>query len=173
MSINELDKTDLRILDVLQRDASLSTAQIAERVGVTAPTAWRRILKLEKEGVITGRHAAINPISVGLGLTVYVKIKLVNGSREHLINFARAIQKMPEIVECVTITGDASFLLRVLVRDTAAYDAFFLDSLSSLPGLLSTDSAIVLSTIKSSPLLPLGNTQRRGTLTSLVWKRIS
>jgi Lrp/AsnC family transcriptional regulator len=164
MNVNELDRTDLKILDVLQRDASLSAAQVGERVGVTAPTAWRRITRLEKVGVITGRHAAINPKKVGIGLTVYVRVKLVNGGREALMNFAHAIEKLPEVVECVTITGDASFLLRVLVKDTAAYDAFFIDALSALPGLLSTDSAIVLSTIKSSPLLPLGNVARRATL---------
>jgi Lrp/AsnC family transcriptional regulator len=162
MTIKDLDRTDLKILDVLQRDASLSAAQVGERVGVTAPTAWRRIMRLEQTGVITGRHAALDPKKIGIGLTVFVRIKLVNGGREHLLNFARAIQKLPEVLDCYTVTGDASFQLRVVVKDTAAYDAFYVDQLSALPGLLSTDSAIVLSTIKSSPVFPLGTTPRRG-----------
>ncbi len=163
-NLGELDRLDLRILDILQRDATLSAAQIGERVGVTGPTAWRRIARLEKAGIITGRHASIDAAKVGLGLTVYVKIKLVNGAREYLTAFARAVEKIPEIVECVVITGDASFLLRVLVKDTAAYDAFFVDVLSGLPGLLASDSIIVLSTVKSTPILPLGSPPRRASL---------
>ncbi len=163
--IEDLDRTDLRILDVLQRDASLSAAQVGEKVGVTAPTAWRRITRLEKSGVITGHHASIDPARVGLGLVAYVRVKLVNGTREYLTAFARAIEKIPEVVECVTITGDANFLLRVVAKDTAAYDAFFVDVMSRLPGLQNTDSAIVLSTIKSTRLLPLGIAPRQASLT--------
>lgn len=154
--VNDLDKTDLRILDALQRDACLSAAEVGEKVGVTGPTAWRRILRLEKMGVITGRHAAIAAAKVGFGLTVHVKVKLVSGAREYLTAFAKAIETIPEIVECVTTTGDASFLLRVLVRDTEAYDAFLVDVLCGLPGVLTTESAIVLSTVKSTRILPIG-----------------
>lgn len=169
-AMSDLDKTDLRILDVLQRDASLSAAEVGEKVGVTGPTAWRRIIRLEKAGVITGRHATIDAAKVGFGLTVYVKVKLINGARDYLTAFARAVEKIPEIVECVMTTGDASFLLRVLVKDTAAYDAFFVEVLSGLPGLLATDSVIVLSTVKSTQILPLGVAPRHSSLTRWVSK---
>ncbi len=141
--ISDIDRTDLRILDILQRDASLSAAQVAEKVGVTAPTAWRRITRLEKSGIIMGRHASIDSSRVGFGLVAYVRVKLVSGTREYLTNF----------------------LLRVVAKDTAAYDACFVDVLSRLPGLLNTDSAIVLSTIKSTRLLPLGTVPRHASLT--------
>jgi Lrp/AsnC family transcriptional regulator len=155
VDISSLDRTDIKILNVLQQDGSLSAAQVGERVGITAPTAWRRITRLEKAGVILGRHATLDPKKVGVGLTVFVRVKLVSGGRDSLTAFSRAIHKLPEVVDCYVITGDANFLLRVVTSDTAAYDAFFLDHLSALPGILSTDSSIALNTIKSSHMLPL------------------
>jgi DNA-binding Lrp family transcriptional regulator len=155
MNAKALDRTDVRILDVLQRDASLSAAQVSERVGVTPPTAWRRIMQLEKTGVILGRHARIDPAKVGLGVQAIVRVKLINGDREHLAAFARAIEKIPEVIECITLTGDISFLLRVIAPDMTAYNTVLMDQLAKLPGLLSTDSSIVLATIKSTQLLPL------------------
>jgi Lrp/AsnC family transcriptional regulator len=155
MDISSLDRTDIKILNVLQKEGSLSAAQVGERVGITAPTAWRRITRLEKAGVILGRHATLDPKKVGVGLTVFVRVKLVSGGRDSLAAFSRAIHKLPEVVDCYVITGDVNFLLRVVTRDTAAYDAFFLDHLSALPGILSTDSSIALNTIKSSHMLPL------------------
>jgi Lrp/AsnC family transcriptional regulator len=161
MSVAELDRTDIKILNVLQQEGALSAAQVGERVGVTAPTAWRRITRLEKAGVILGRHATLDLKKVGLGLIVFVRVKLVNGGRDSLAAFSRAIHKLPEVVDCYTITGDVNFLLRVVTSDTVAYDAFFLDHLSALPGILSTESSIALSTIKSTQVLPLLPTKRQ------------
>ena len=167
---DELDRTDLRILEVLQRNATLSAAEVGELVSVTGPTAWRRITRLEKAGVITGRHAVIDPAKVDLGLTVYVSIRLINGSREYLTAFAQAIENVPEIVECSMTTGGSSFLLRVLVRDTAAYEAFFVEVIAGLPGLLATDSIFVLSKVKSDPMLPVGVAPRRASLSRWIGK---
>ena len=161
MNDTNLDRTDLKILDVLQGEGSLSAAQVGERVGVTAPTAWRRITHLQKSGVILGCHAALDPKKLGLGVMAFVRVKLTSGGRDSLVAFARAIQKLPEVVDCHTITGDVNFLLRVVAKDIAAYEAFFLDHLAALPGVLSTESSIALTTIKSTHVLPLPAAPKR------------
>ena len=139
----ELDKADLRILEVLQHHGNLSAAEVAEKVDMTTSTCWRRITRLEEAGVIKSR------------VTVFSRVKLSAHGRDSLGRFEQAVREHPEVLECYTLMGDTDFLLRICVRDIKAYEAFFLDHLTRLPGVESVHSSIALSTIKETTALPL------------------
>jgi len=150
-----LDRLDIRILNVLQRSVTLSTAEIAEQVGTATATCWRRIQRLEREGVIRSRVALLNREKVGLDLMVFAHVKLENHGREALGRFEHAVRDRPEVLECYTLLGEQDFLLRIVTRDIKTYEAFFLDYLSRIPGLQSVGSSIALSIIKETTVLPL------------------
>lgn len=151
----EIDRTDIRILDALQKDASLSAAQLAERCNLSTVTAWRRLQRLEEQGAIKARVALLDRKKLGLNVVVFVEVKLVTTGRDALAAFERAVQKFPEVLDCYTIMGDKDFLLRIVVPNIEAYEAFFLDHLSRVPGLQAVYSKIALSVIKESTILPL------------------
>ncbi len=152
----ELDRTDLRILDALQRDSGLSAAELAERVGLAVTTCWRRVKRLEESGVIRGRVALLDRERLGLGVTVFAHVKLAAHGRDNLARFAEAVRRFPEVLECYTTTGDWDFLLRIVARDIKGYEAFFLDHLSKTPGVQSVSSSIAMTTFKETTQLPLG-----------------
>ena len=151
----ELDRGDLRILEVLQHHGNLSAAEIAEKVDMTTSTCWRRITRLEEQGVIKSRVTLLDREKVGLNVTVFSRVKLQAHGRDSLARFEQAVREHPEVLECYTLMGDTDFLLRIVVRDIKAYEAFFLDHLSKMPGVESVHSSIALSTIKETTALPL------------------
>jgi Lrp/AsnC family transcriptional regulator len=151
----ELDKADLRILEVLQHHGNLSAAEVAEKVDMTTSTCWRRITRLEEAGVIQQRVTLLDREKVGLNVTVFSRVKLAAHGRDSLGRFEQAVRELPEVLECYTLMGDTDFLLRICVRDIKAYEAFFLDHLTRLPGVESVHSSIALSTIKETTALPL------------------
>ena len=151
----DIDRTDRRILDALQKDGSLSAAQLAEQCNLTTTTAWRRLQRLESEGAIKGRVAVLDRRKLGLNVVVFVEVKLAATGRDALATFERAVQKHPEVLDCYTIMGEKDFLLRVVVPSIEDYEAFFLDHLSRIPGVQSFHSIIALSVIKESTALPL------------------
>jgi Lrp/AsnC family transcriptional regulator len=151
----ELDKADLRILEVLQHHGNLSAAEVAERVDMTTSTCWRRMTRLEESGVIKARVTLLDREKLGLDVTVFSRVKLVAHGRDSLGKFEQAVREHPEVLECYTLMGDTDFLLRIVVRDIKAYEAFFLDHLSKMPGVQSVHSSIALSTIKETTALPL------------------
>src|SRR5690242_19493310 len=110
-----MDRTDLKIIAILQDDASLPVAEIASRVNLSQTPCWRRIQRLEQQGVIERRVAILNPESVGLGLSVFVEIEAVDHSREWLEGFAANVAQMPEVMEVYRMAGDVDYLLRVVV----------------------------------------------------------
>jgi Lrp/AsnC family transcriptional regulator len=112
-----LDRTDRRILDCLQGDASLSTAEIADRVGLSTTPCWRRIQNLEKAGVIRSRVALLDRDRLNLGVDVFVSLRTSEHSEEWLEEFARAIDQWPEAVEFYRMSGDVDYLMRVVVPD--------------------------------------------------------
>lgn len=154
-STPELDRTDLRILDALQRDGALSAAELAERVGLAATTCWRRVRQLEESGVIRARVALLDRERVGLGVTVFAHVKLSAHGRDNLGRFDQAIRRHPEVLECYTLMGDWDFLLRIVARDIKAYEAFFLDHLSKIAGVQSVSSSIAMTVVKETTQLPL------------------
>jgi Lrp/AsnC family transcriptional regulator len=151
----ELDKADLRILEVLQHHGNLSAAEVAEKVDMTTSTCWRRITRLEEAGVVKSRVTLLDREKVGLNVTVFSRVKLATHGRDSLAKFEQAVREHPEVLECYTLMGDTDFLLRIVVRDIKAYEAFFLDHLTKLPGVESVHSSIALSTIKETTALPL------------------
>ena len=150
-----LDRLDIRILNVLQEDATLSAAEIAEQVGTATATCWRRIQRLEREGVIRARVALLDRERLGLNLTIFAHVKLANHGRDALARFEHAIREHREVLECYTLLGESDFLLRIIARDIKGYEAFFLDHLSRIPGVQSVSSSIALNAIKETTSIPL------------------
>jgi Lrp/AsnC family transcriptional regulator len=150
-----LDSYERKILEVLQEDASLSTAAIAEQVGLSASPCWRRIDRLEREGFIKRKVAIIDRKKVGLNAQVFAQIKLNAHGRANLDEFAAAIRDFPEVLECHVLMGTVDFLLRIVAADIDAYERFFFEKLSRLPGVQEINSTVALSEIKSTTALPI------------------
>ncbi len=150
-----LDKFDRRILNLLQEDASRSTAEIAELVGMSQSPCWRRIQRLKDEGYITRQVAIVDRRKVGFTAQVFALVKLTMHGRQNLDEFAEMIRKYPEVIECHVLMGAFDFLIRVVAADVDAYQAFFFEKLSRLPGVQEVNSVFSLSEIKSTTALPL------------------
>jgi Lrp/AsnC family transcriptional regulator len=149
-----MDPTDLKILAILQEDASLAVADVAKRVNLSQTPCWRRIQKLTESGVITKRVALVDPDSVGLGLTVFVEIETGDHSREWFERFAAAIEKMPEIMEIYRMAGDVDYLLRISVPNMAAVDAFYQRLIALVP-LKNVTSRFAMERVKFTTAYPL------------------
>ncbi len=150
-----LDHFDLQILALLQTDASLSAAEIGERIGLSQSPCWRRINRLERDGYLTARVALLDRHRLGLDVLVFALVKLTAHGRRSLPEFAEAIRERPEVLECFTLLGDMDFLLRIVVPDIQAYERFFFETLSQLPGVQEVHSNIAMSEMKSTTSLPL------------------
>jgi len=150
-----LDEFDCRILEELQRDGRLTNTDLADRVGLSATPCLRRVKALEQRGVIKGYRAELDRAQVNLGLTVMVGVK-VNGHRD---DSATAIQEafkaMPEIVSCHLVSGEADFLLEVVVADLKGYEELLLGKLLKLPMVKDIRSSFVIRTVKDRTALPL------------------
>ena len=151
----ELDRLDRRILDALQRDGSLSAADVAARVGLSTTTCWRRIQQLEKDGVIRRRVALLDRSKLGLDVVVFVQVRLSTQGRDAIAQFDKAIRDRPEVLDCYTLTGEWDFCLRIVTHDMKEYEAFFLDHLSKIPNVQSVNSSIAVTVVKESTVLPL------------------
>ncbi len=149
-----MDAFDRKILACLQADATLSIAEIAERVGLSPTPCWRRIQNLEKAGVIRARVALLDPETLNVGVTVFVRVRTREHSYEWLEGFAAAIAEIPEVVEFYRMSGDIDYLLRVVVPDIAAYDAVY-KRLISRASLADVSSNFAMEQIKYTTALPL------------------
>lgn len=153
--MSKLDRIDRQILALLQADASQPIQRIAEQVGLSVNPCWRRIRQMESAGVIQGRVAVVNPEKVGLGLTVYVRVK----TREHSADWARRLNEviaaMPEILECHRIGGDVDYLLKVVVADMAGYDRIYKELIGRLPSLADVSALFAMERLKSATALPI------------------
>lgn len=151
----ELDAIDTRILDLLQRDSSLSIAEIAERVGLSSSPCWRRIERLKKTGVILRQVTLLDREKLGLGFEVFASVKLQLPSRENLEKFESAVEAWPEVVDCAIVTGAADYVLRVVTRDMHAYDDFLRDKMLALGLISDVQSRIMLRVAKRTTAAPL------------------
>ena len=152
---DSIDLTDLRILALLQSDASASVAEIAEKVGLSQSPCWRRIQRLEQEGYIRSRVALLDRRKLGFNLEIFAQVRFSRESEGALDRFEAALRSMPEVVECHMLMGEIDFLLRIITRDVETYEQLLRGRLASLPGVRSINSAIVLSTVKYSTSLPI------------------
>jgi Lrp/AsnC family transcriptional regulator len=153
--LSGLDLFEKKILRELQRDADLTTAEIADRVGLSASPCWRRIDRLEREGYIRGRIALIDRRKLGLNAHIFAQVKLDAHGRANLDEVSAAIRTFPEVLEAYVLMGSMDFMLRIVARDIEAYERFFFERLSKLPGVREINSSAVLSEIKSVSELPL------------------
>jgi Lrp/AsnC family transcriptional regulator len=149
-----MDAIDRKILTVLQEDASLSVAEIGSRVGLSSTPCWKRIQKLEAEGVILRRVALIDPAKLGLGITVFVSIETGDHSQEWLDRFAKVVGAMPEVMEFHRMAGDVDYMLRVVVPDIAGYDTFYKKLIGTV-SLKNVTSRFAMERIKSTTSLPI------------------
>lgn len=149
-----MDEIDRKLLVLLQENCTLSIAEMADRVGLSATPCWKRIQKLEAAGVILRRVALLDPVRVGMGLTVFVAIEAGSHSPEWLARFAEAVEAMPEVVEFYRMAGDIDYMLRVVTADMAEYDAFYKRLIATVP-LKNVSSRFAMERIKATTAVPL------------------
>ena len=149
-----MDAIDKKILSVLQENAALSVAEIGSRVGLSSTPCWKRIQRLEADGVIVKRVALVNQDRVGLGISVFVSIETGDHSQDWLDRFAKTVTAMPEVMEFYRMAGDVDYMLRVVVPDIAGYDAFYKRLIAAVP-LKNVTSRFAMERIKSTTALPI------------------
>lgn len=150
----KLDQTDLRILSILQEDASLPVAEIASRVNLSQTPCWRRIQRMEAAGVIEKRVALVNPEAVGLGLSIFVDIETHDHSEAWLSKFAEVVQSMPEIMDVYRMAGDVDYMLRIAVASMSGYDDFYRRLIAAVP-LKNVTSRIAMERVKGTTAYPI------------------
>lgn len=155
MAQTALDPTDLRILVELTRDARVSNVELAQRVNLSESPCLRRVKRMEREGILRGARAIVDRKSVGLGLTVFAGLKADRHTREAADEIGARLGQMPEVVSCHMVSGEADFLIEVVVPDLEAYEAFLTDRLLTLPMVKDVRSNFSLRTIKTDGALPL------------------
>ena len=154
MSIS-LDGADLKILAALQEDAGLSTVELAEMAGVSQSVCWRRIQRLKDEGVIRRQVTLLDRNMLGLETQIFAEVKLSAHGRANLSDFSDAIRTFPEVMECYLLLGAVDFLVKIVTQNIRAYEVFFFEKLSRLPGVQEVNSIVVFSEIKATTALPL------------------
>jgi len=150
-----LNRTDRRLLEILQRDGRLSNLELASRVSLSPSACLRRVRALEETGVIRAYAALVDAKRVGLGLMAFVNVKLEKRGRMPTDAFARAVKDWPEVLGCHALTGDMDYLLRVQVADLDHFSRFVMESLLKHPGVLDVKSSFVLEEVKETTALPL------------------
>lgn len=152
---HKLDDIDRRILSLLQRDAAQPVTEIADEVGLSQTPCWRRIQRLKEAGYIRSQVCLLDRQRVGLNAQIFAQVKLSAVGRSHLAEFSDAIRQFPEVLECFVLMGSVDFLLRIVAQDIEAYEHFFFEKLSRVPGVQEINSMVALSEIKSTTELPL------------------
>lgn len=153
--MSELDTVDLKILQLMQQDASLSTAELAERVGVSQSPCWRRIQRMREEGYIKRQVTLVDRIKFGYHMQIFAQLKMARLSETERNEFERTLSGIPEVVECYTIFGEMDVLLKVVAPDVSWYQEFIFSSLMKLPGVHDVRSIVTLIEIKSTTAIPL------------------
>jgi len=151
----KLDNIDAKILHVIQNDAALSVAEIADKVGLSSSPCWRRIKRMEEDGIIKQRVTRLSRQKLGLDFEVFVAVKLAMPNKENMEKFEQAIQTMPEVVQCAVVTGAVDYMLRIVTSDMHAYDRFLREKLLSFSLVSDVQSRIALRQAKDTTALPL------------------
>ncbi|WP_330629634.1 Lrp/AsnC family transcriptional regulator [Thioclava sp. FTW29] len=144
----------LRILEALQQNAELSTAELAAHAHLSASPCWRRVADMREKGVIRGSVALVDPVSLGLLVNVFVHVTLEKQEKKTLKTFTDAIRNRPEIMECYLMTGSEDFMLRVVVEDLLRYQDLVMNFLTQIPGVANIRSSFALDQVKYTTALP-------------------
>ncbi|MFT5390003.1 MAG: Lrp/AsnC family leucine-responsive transcriptional regulator [Gammaproteobacteria bacterium] len=150
-----LDRLDLRILNLLQTDARMTNVELAEHVGLSPSPCARRVKLLEQSGVIRGSATLLDAASVGLPISVFIQVMLERQTEPALQVFEQTVSGYPELMECYLMTGDADYLLRVVVPDLDSYQKFLMERLTQIPGVSSIKSSFALRQVQYRTALPL------------------
>ena len=153
--LSALSKTDIKILQLLQTNATQSTAEIAEKVGLSQSPCWRRISRMEQMGIIKDRIAVLDHAILGMEVVVFVTVSLNAHGRQNLEDFEKEIRTFPEVLECYTITGQMDYLLKIITKDIQHYEAFIRNHLMMIPVIREMHSTIAVTQIKDTTQLPL------------------
>ncbi len=151
----DIDQTDRRILQLLQTEPGINAAAIGEKIGLSQSACWRRMQRLRDEGVIKDHPVILDPEKVGLSTMVFAQVKLTSHGRSNLTDFAEAVRKYPEVLDCYVVLGNIDFLLRIVAEDIKGYERFIYEKLSQLPGVQEVNSSMALSEIKHTTVLPI------------------
>ena len=154
----KLDDIDRKILTLLQQDATQSVQDLADAVGLTTNPCWRRIKRLEEEGIILRRVAVVDPGKLGLGMTAFVRISTETHTKDWLDTFKTSVGRIPEIVECHRMAGDVDYLLKIVVEDLSHYDRVYQRLLVQVPNLKDVSAAFSMERMKEGGGISLLNT---------------
>jgi len=152
---SELDTIDLKILNLMQQDASLSTAELAERVGLSQSPCWRRIQRMREEGYIKSQVVIVDRLKLGYHMQMFAQMKMARLSDAERADFVRAVQNIPEILECYTVFGEMDVMLKIIAPDVTWYQEFIFSTLLKLPGVQDVRSIVTLVETKSTTAIPL------------------
>lgn len=150
----QLDEVSLKILDILQKQADISNAELAERVGLSVSPCWRRVTEMREKGVIRGSVMLVDPESLGLEVNVFVHVTLKHQDKHSLEEFTDTVSNRPEVMECYLMTGEADYLLRVVVENLKKYQVFIQECLTQIRSVASIRSSFALSQVKYTTALP-------------------
>lgn len=151
----KLDKTDLKILKELQIDGRISNLDLAQKVGLSATPTFERVKKLEKSKIIKSYHADLDVESLGLGIQTFMLVTLTQIKGNSVPNFIKQINEIPEIMECYHVTGSSDYVLKIMVKDIAAYENLAMDKIRNISEIANVTTMVILSTIKKQKVVPL------------------
>lgn len=151
----ELSRQDINILNILQSDASKTSTEVADIVGMSQSPCWRRINRIEQEGIILKKVALLDRVSLGMDLVVFATVNLTTSGRQNLVQFESSVKNFDEVVECYTMTGIWDYVLKIVVKDIRNYESFIRDRLLSLPMIRELHSHLAVTEIKNSTELPI------------------
>jgi DNA-binding Lrp family transcriptional regulator len=154
MNIN-LDKIDLKILRTLQENAKITNLQLSSEIGLSPAPTLERVKKLERHKLIKGYHAQLNAEMVGIGISAIIQITLTRQIENAISNFKKEINKIPEIMECYQVTGNADYVITVMLKDMRAFEELISQKLSKMEEIGQMQTMVILSKIKDSKVLPL------------------
>lgn len=152
--MRELDKTDRRILELLQKQGRLSMTELAEQIGLSATPCTERVRRMEREGVITGYHARVDPAALGRGMLVFVELKMTTKSDQVFNQVKRLIAGVPEVLDCHLVAGDFDYLIKARIREMTQYRRLLGNILLKLPGATESRSYVVMEELKETLILP-------------------
>lgn len=151
----KLDKTDRKILDILQANAKITNAQLAQEIGLSPAPTLERVKKLESSGVIKSYHAQLDNGTVGIGVSTFVMVSLKGHNKENISKFVESINQIDEVIECHHTTGSGDFILKIISRDIPSYQQLMLEKVSNIDVVDNMQSMVILSTFKDSKILPI------------------